>query len=216
MTHDKSEDVVWHEPCIPTWEIEQLNGHKGATIWFTGLPSSGKTTLATALARELMLNRIQTFVLDGDSIHRGLNGNLEVSKAPPQENLRRIAGIANLFSTAGIVNLVALVSPHRADREAARRLQPERFLEVYCRAPLSVCESRDPKGLYRKARAGEIKGFTGIDGPYEAPEDPDLIVDTATYPVDVCVQMVVCLIQERGIAKVKCCYRDLPEPAYTD
>ncbi len=216
MTKEKSENVVWHEPSIPTWEIEQLNGHKGATIWFTGLPSSGKSTLANALARELMLNRIQTFVLDGDNIRHGLNGNLGFSTTDRQENIRRIAEVAKLFSAAGLVNLVAFVSPYRADRAAARKLQPGRFLEVYCHTPLSVCESRDPKGLYKRARAGEIREFTGIDDPYEPPEDPDLVVETAKYPLDVCVEMIITAIESRGIANVKRRHHQIPEPAYTD
>jgi adenylylsulfate kinase len=201
---DKAKNIVWHNTSIAPWEYQELHGHKGVTIWFTGLPSSGKSTLANAVARELMNNRIHTIVLDGDNIRHGLNRNLGFSETDRQENIRRIAEVAKLFTQTAIVTLTAFVSPYRSDRNAARALQPESFIEVYCKAPVEVCEKRDPKGLYKKARAGEIKGFTGIDDPYEPPEHPEILLPTGNTPVVECANTILNYLTDRGIINIKC------------
>jgi adenylylsulfate kinase len=212
----KDENIVWHDFSIAPWEYQALHGHKGVTIWFTGLPSSGKSTLANAVARELMDNQIHTVVLDGDNIRHGLNRNLGFSEADRTENIRRIGEVAKLFTQAAIVNMAAFVSPYRADRDTARALQPESFIEVYCNASVDVCETRDPKGLYKKARAGEIKGFTGVDDPYEPPARPEIEIDTANTSVAACADRIIGYLVEQGIAKVERRFRERWEPRYTD
>jgi adenylylsulfate kinase len=216
MNEQKGKNIVWHETSIAPWEYQKLHGHKGVTLWFTGLPCSGKSTLTNTVARELMDNKIHTVVLDGDNIRHSLNRNLGFSEADRTENIRRIAEVAKLFTRAAIVNLAAFVSPYRADRNAARAMQPETFIEVYCKAPLEVCEKRDTKGLYKKARAGEIKQFTGIDAPYEPPENPEIVLDTSRATVAECSNKIVGYLIERGIANVEKRFRERWEPAYTD
>ncbi len=195
----KATNITWHDHHITREELEQLHGHKGATIWFTGLSGSGKSTLANAVAVKLHEMKISTFVLDGDNVRHGLNKNLGFSPEDRVENIRRIGEVAKLFTDAGVVNLTAFISPYAADRKIARDLQPEKFLEVYCEAALSVCEERDPKGLYKKARAGEIKGFTGIDAPYEAPEAPEVFVNTGEQSIEECVDVVIKALRGRNI-----------------
>lgn len=197
----KATNITWHDHHITREELEELHGHRGATIWFTGLSGSGKSTLANAVASKLHEMKISTFVLDGDNIRHGLNKNLGFSPEDRVENIRRIGEVAKLFTDAGVVNLTAFISPYAADRKIARDLQPERFFEVYCEAALSVCEQRDPKGLYKKARAGEIKGFTGIDAPYEAPEAPEVSVNTGDQSIEECVDVVVSALRERKILR---------------
>ncbi len=212
----KDRNIVWHESSIAPWEYEALHGHMGVTLWFTGLPASGKSTLANTVARELMDNQIHTVVLDGNNIRHGLNNNLDFTQADRRENIRRIAEVAKLFTQSAIVNLAAFISPYRADRELARSLQPESFVEVYCNAPVTVCEERDPHGLYREARAGAIKGFTGVDDPYEPPEHPEIELDTANTTVAECADKIVTYLTKRGIANVERRFRNRWEPAYTD
>jgi bifunctional enzyme CysN/CysC len=175
----RSPDVVWHEEGVPRAERWAAAGISGATVWLTGLSGSGKSTVAAALVRRLVDRGLATYTLDGDNLRHGLNGDLGFSTADRTENVRRVAEVARLFADAGVVAVVPLISPYRAGRDHARQLHEAaglRFLEVFVDAPLEVCEDRDPKGLYAKARAGEITGFTGIDDPYEPPRHADLVV----------------------------------------
>jgi adenylylsulfate kinase len=194
-----ADNLTWHPPAVTAEMRAALNGHRGATLWFTGLSGSGKSTIANAVAWQLHAMGVRTYVLDGDNVRQGLNKGLGFSEADRRENIRRIAEVARLFTDAGIINLTAFISPFRADRAAARAIQPASFLEVYIRAPLAVCEARDPKGLYRRARAGEIPDFTGIDSPYEEPEAPEIVVDTARHDIAGCADIVVAALRQRGI-----------------
>jgi adenylylsulfate kinase len=199
---ESSSNVVWHQASITRERREKQNGHKSAVIWFTGLSSAGKSTLAHAVEEELHRLGCRTFVLDGDNIRHGLSSNLGFSDADRRENIRRIAETAKLMMEAGIITMAAFISPFRDDREAARKLMPHGdFIEIYCRASLEVCEKRDVKGLYKRARAGEIKNYTAIDSPYEIPENPELIVDTGEVSLQQSVDQVMQLLIERGIVK---------------
>jgi sulfate adenylyltransferase len=191
--------VHWHQHSVERKEREALNGHKGVTLWFTGLSGSGKSTLANGVAAMLHQRGIRTYVLDGDNIRHGLNKDLGFSPEHRVENIRRIGEVAKLFTDAAVVNMTAFISPYRADREIARRLQPDSFIEVYVDADVPTCEKRDPKGLYKKARAGEIKGFTGIDAPYEAPENPEIHIDTSHNDIDTCIGEILIELERRGI-----------------
>ena len=174
-----SPDVVWHPTTLDRDERAEALGNRGATIWFTGLSGSGKSTVAAACERLLVADGRPAYLLDGDNLRHGLNGDLGFSAADRDENVRRVAEVARLFADAGVVALVPLISPYREARRRARALHEAAevpFLEVFVDTPLEVCEERDPKGLYTKARAGELTGMTGIDDPYEAPESPDLII----------------------------------------
>ena len=182
-----SPNVVWHVHGVARSERWAAAGLRGATIWFTGLSGSGKSTIADAVADRLLARSIASYTLDGDNLRHGLNGDLGFSAADRDENVRRVAEVARLFADAGVVALVPVISPYRAGRAHARALHEAAgltFLEVFVDAPLEVCEDRDPKGLYVKARAGELPGFTGIDDPYEAPLDPELTISTASVSVD--------------------------------
>jgi bifunctional enzyme CysN/CysC len=171
--------------------------HYGAVLWFTGLPGSGKSTLAMALERRLFDREWQVYTLDGDNIRRGLSVDLGFSPHDREENIRRVGEVAALFADAGAICLVAFISPYRADRERARAAAGERrFFEVYVKSALATCERRDPKGHYRRARAGEIKDFTGVDAPYEAPERPAIVVDTETQDVEACVNQLLAFVVE--------------------
>ncbi len=174
-----SPDVVWHPTTLDRDERAGALGNRGATIWFTGLSGSGKSTVAAACERLLVADGRPAYLLDGDNLRHGLNGDLGFSAADRDENVRRVAEVARLFADAGVVALVPLISPYREARRRARALHEAAevpFLEVFLDTPLEVCEERDPKGLYAKARTGELTGMTGIDDPYEAPESPDLII----------------------------------------
>jgi len=200
VRRDRSSNVTWHETRVDREAHESLNGHRGAVLWFTGLSGSGKSTVATELEHVLHGRGVHTFVLDGDNIRHGLNGDLGFSPEEREENIRRIGEVAHLFSEAGIIVLTAFISPYRKDRDRARALNDEgRFLEVYCRCGLETCEERDPKGLYAKARAGEIPEFTGISAPYEEPESPELLIDTDAMTVDEAVRRVVAVLEDRGL-----------------
>jgi bifunctional enzyme CysN/CysC len=177
-----SPDVVWHDEGVPRAERWAAGGVKGATVWLTGLSGSGKSTIAVALVAELTRRRVLAYTLDGDNLRHGLNGDLGFSADDRAENVRRVAEVARLCADAGLVVCVPVISPFRAGRDHARALHEASdlvFLETYVDAPLSVCEARDPKGLYRRARAGELRGFTGVDDPYEPPTHPDLVLATA-------------------------------------
>lgn len=195
-----SGNVVWHHATVTRARRERQNGHRGAIIWFTGLSGSGKSTLAHAVEESLHQQGCRTFVLDGDNVRHGLCGELGFSARDRQENIRRIGEVAKLFMEAGIIVLTAFISPYRADRERVRAMVAHGdFIEIYCDTPLEICETRDVKGLYQKARAGEIPEFTGISSPYEAPEQPELIVKTGMSSLDACVQQVTAELDRRAI-----------------
>lgn len=202
MSEDKSSNLVWHHATVTRVRREQLNGHKSCVLWFTGLSGAGKSTLAHAVEEQLHQRGCHTFVLDGDNVRHGLSSNLGFSEDDRKENIRRIGEVAKLMLEAGVITLTAFISPFRADREAVRNLMPHGdFLEIYCRASLATCEARDVKGLYKRARAGEIKNYTGIDSPYEAPEKPELVVDTEHLTLDESISAVLRLLQKRGIVQ---------------
>ena len=195
-----SSNVVWHQATVTRQRRELQNGHRGAIIWFTGLSGSGKSTLAHAVEEALHQKGCRTFVLDGDNVRHGLCGDLGFSEAGRIENIRRVGEMAKLFMEAGVIVLTAFISPYRADRERVRNMVKEGdFIEVYCDTPLEICESRDVKGMYKKARAGLIGEFTGISSPYEAPETPELDVDTGGSELEVCVRQLVGEMTNRGI-----------------
>lgn len=193
-------NIVWHHATVTRARREAQNGHRGAIIWFTGLSGSGKSTLAHAVEESLHQHGCQTFVLDGDNVRHGLCGDLGFSAQDRQENIRRIGEMAKLFMETGVIVLTAFISPCRADRERVRGMVASGdFIEIYCNTPIEICETRDIKGLYKKARAGEIAEFTGVSAPYEAPESPELIVNTGTAELDACVQQVVSELIQREI-----------------
>lgn len=197
----KSTNITWHESGVSAEDRAALNGHRPALLWFTGLSGSGKSTLANGVARALHDRSVHTYVLDGDNVRHGLNKDLTFSAEDRVENIRRISEVARLFVDAGLVVMTAFISPYRDDRARARAIVGDRFIEVHVDADVAVCESRDPKGLYKKARAGEIGDFTGISAPYEAPEHPELRIDTSVMPLEVCVAKVVDYLVARGIVK---------------
>ena len=200
MTSVKSTNITWHKPLVTQPDRDERNGYKGVVLWFTGLPSSGKSTLAHQLERSLFDRGCNAYVLDGDNIRHRLNKDLSFSPEDRRENIRRIGEVANLFADAGIIVIAAFISPYREDREQARALNdPGRFFEVYCKCSLETCEERDPKGLYRRARKGEVKAFTGISAPYEEPENPEIIVDTDRQSLDECVSEILVFLEGQGI-----------------
>ena len=179
MTEQKATNITWHQSALSKLDREKLLSQKGVAIWFTGLPSSGKSTLAHAVEEELYTRGHLSYVLDGDNIRHGLNKNLGFSPEDREENIRRIGEVAKLFAQAGVITMTAFISPYRRDRDKARHLLEDgEFIEVFVKVSLEEAEQRDPKGLYKKARAGEIKEFTGISAPYEEPLNPELAVDT--------------------------------------
>ncbi|MGD8547847.1 MAG: adenylyl-sulfate kinase [Thiohalophilus sp.] len=197
-----SNNVVWHPASIDREQRETLHNHKSVVLWFTGLSASGKSTLAHAVEKELYRRGCHSFVLDGDNVRHGLCSDLNFSIADRHENIRRVANVAKLFIEAGVIVLTAFISPLREDREIARNMMPHGdFLEIFCDAPVEVCEKRDPKGLYQKARDGKIPEFTGISSPYEAPRKPELHLKTAERSVEESVQAVIDLLLEHGIIK---------------
>jgi len=195
-----SSNVVWHHATVTRARRETQNGHHGVILWFTGLSGAGKSTLAHAVEEELHRRGCRTFVLDGDNVRHGLCGDLGFSNEDRIENIRRIGEIAKLFMEAGVIVLTAFISPFRADRERVRGMvEHGDFIEIYCDSSLEVCESRDVKSMYKKARAGQIAEFTGISSPYEAPENPELVVETGVQELDVCVRQVIDEMSVRGI-----------------
>ena len=196
----KSSNTVWHNATVTRTDREKLHQHKSVILWFTGLSGSGKSTLAHAVEDYLHQSGCSTFVLDGDNVRHGLCSDLGFTDSERVENIRRIGELAKLMTEAGVITLTAFISPFKADRSAARKLVPHGdFLEIYCQCPLTTCEQRDVKGLYKKARAGKIPFFTGIDSPYEEPEKPELTVNTHNLSLSESVQAVVDLLQKRGI-----------------
>ncbi len=196
----KSSNVVWHQSTVDRKRREIKNTHKSVILWFTGLSGSGKSTLAHAVEEQLFLLGLNTYVLDGDNVRHGLNGDLGFSDADRKENIRRISEIAKLMLEAGIITLTAFISPFKAERLLARNVMPHGdFIEIYCECSLETCEKRDVKGLYKKARNGEINDFTGISSPYEAPKNPELKINTDTLSLDESVQQIISLLRARQI-----------------
>ena len=195
-----SSDVVWHHATVTRDRRQEQNGHKSVILWFTGLSGAGKSSLAHAVEERLHQMGSRTFVMDGDNVRHGLCGDLDFSVENRMENIRRVGEVAKLFLEAGVITLTAFISPFRAERETARKLVPHgEFFEIYCHCPIEVCEARDVKGMYARARKGEIKDFTGISSPYEEPMSPELSLDTGSSPIEECVDTVVGLLVERGI-----------------
>jgi len=193
-------NVVWHHATVTRSRREAQNGHKGAVIWFTGLSGSGKSTLAHTVEEKLHQMGCRTFVFDGDNVRHGLCGDLGFSAEDRHENIRRIGEMTKLFLDAGIIAMTAFISPFRSDRERVRAIVgPADFIEIHCDCPIDVCEQRDVKGMYKKARQGLIKDFTGISAPYEMPAAPDLRLRTGSDPLDECADRVLALLSDRGV-----------------
>ena len=200
MTEQKATNIVWHQGNVTRDDREQINGHKACTVWLTGLSGSGKSTIAVDLEKRLWERGVRAYILDGDNIRHGLNKNLGFSPADRTENIRRIGEVAKLFTEAGVVALTAFISPYRADRDQVRALMAAGdFVEVHVDCPVEVCEQRDVKGLYKKARAGEIKEFTGISAPYEAPTKPELTINTAGQSVEASANQILAYLEKQGI-----------------
>lgn len=200
MAVQKATNVTWHAHNITREDRQKLNGHRGAVLWFTGLSGCGKSTIANAVDQLLHERGVHTFVLDGDNIRMGLNKNLGFTPEDRTESIRRIGEVARLFSDGATIVLTAFISPYKADRDLVRALLPEgEFIEILVQASLETCESRDPKGLYKKARAGEIKNFTGLDAPYEAPENPEIVLDSDNKGVEALAREVVAYLTSRSV-----------------
>lgn len=196
----KSTNITWHHSTITKQERHRLNGHKSCVLWFTGLSGSGKSTLANAVDRELHDQQYKSYVLDGDNIRHGLNKDLSFNKEDRQENIRRIGEVAKLFVDSGQIISTAFISPFREDRDIVRGMfEPNEFIEVFVNCPLDLCEVRDPKGLYKKARNGEIPNFTGISSPYEAPANPEIIIQTDTLSIDQSVEKIISYLKSKKI-----------------
>jgi adenylylsulfate kinase len=200
----KSTDVIWHNASVTRERREIQNNHHGVIIWLTGLSGSGKSTLAHTVEETLHKHGCRTFVLDGDNVRHGLCGDLGFSDKDRHENIRRIGEMAKLFMEAGIIVLTAFISPYRNDRDRIRGMVGQGdFIEIYCNTPIEICENRDVKGLYKKARTGEIPEFTGVSSPYEVPENPELILNTGTDSIDACLQQVIMKLTSCGICTLQ-------------
>ena len=196
-------NITWHDQQVSRADRQRLNGHRGVVLWFTGLSGAGKSTIANAVDTLLHQRGVHTYLLDGDNVRFGLNRNLGFSAADRSENIRRIGEISKLMADAGLVTLSAFISPYRADRAQVRELlAPGEFIEILVQARLATCEARDPKGLYRKARAGEIIGFTGIDDPYEMPLAPELVLDSDRDDIATLAAMVIAFLERRNVLTV--------------
>jgi adenylylsulfate kinase len=198
---DPSRDLTWHDGLVSAADRAAKLGHGAACLWFTGLSGSGKSTLARAVEQALVGLGVQAYVLDGDNVRMGLNSDLGFAPEDRAENIRRIGEVARLFVDSGAITLTAFISPYRADRDSARALLPGRFYEVWVNPGITVCEERDPKGLYARARAGEIRDFTGVSAPYEAPIEPELVVDTGSQDVHGSTAVVLEFLRERGLIR---------------
>lgn len=200
MAEQKATNVTWHAHKVTREDRQKLNGHRGAVLWFTGLSGCGKSTIANAVDQLLHERGVHTFVLDGDNIRMGLNKNLGFTPADRTENIRRIGEVSKLFADGATVVSTAFISPYKADRDMVRALLPQgEFIEILVQASLDTCESRDPKGLYKKARAGEIKDFTGISAPYEAPENPEIVLDSDNKGIEELAREVIAYLTTKGI-----------------
>ncbi|HET7522098.1 MAG TPA: adenylyl-sulfate kinase [Bacillales bacterium] len=195
----KSTNITWHNTKVTKEDRQEKTGHKSAVLWFTGLSGAGKSTLAVEVEKELHKRGIHTYILDGDNIRHGLNKNLGFTPEDRKENIRRIGEVGKLFVDAGVLTLSAFISPYREDRDGVRKLLDDgEFIEIYVKCSVEECERRDPKGLYGKARAGEIKNFTGVSAPYEAPENPELVVETDQQSLEESVQQVIQFLKDKG------------------
>lgn len=195
----KATNITWHEGSVSRQEREKLLNQKGVTVWMTGLSASGKSTIACILEQMLLHRRKHAYRLDGDNIRHGLNRNLGFSAEDRAENIRRIGEVAKLFTDAGVIAITSFISPYRKDRDAVRaNLRPGDFIEVYVKVSLGTAEKRDPKGLYKKARAGLIKGFTGIDDPYEEPLNPEIVIDTETTSAEEAAKQILAYLEKGG------------------
>jgi len=193
----KSSNVIYHQATVTRQRRSKLNEHRSIVLWFTGLSGSGKSTLAHALEEKLFQKGCRTFVLDGDNVRHGLNSNLDFSESDRSENIRRISEVSKLMLESGLIVMTAFISPFNKDRNEARKLiSNDDFIEIYCKASLEVCEARDVKGLYKLARAGEIKNYTGIDSPYEEPENPELIINTSDETLDSSVSKILSFLEQ--------------------
>src|SRR5947208_13974061 len=200
MAEQKATNITWHEGSVTRSEREQLLGQKGVTVWMTGLSASGKSTIACILEQMLLHQKKHAYRLDGDNIRMGLNKKLGFSAEDRAENIRRIGEVAKLFTDAGVIAITSFISPYRKDRDAVRALnKPGEFIEVYINVSLETAEKRDPKGLYKKARAGQIKGFTGIDDPYEAPTAAEIVLETEQLSPDESARRIVEYLEQRGV-----------------
>jgi adenylylsulfate kinase len=200
MTEQKATNIVWHQGNVTRGDREKINGHKACTVWLTGLSGSGKSTIAVDLEKRLWERGVRAYILDGDNVRHGLNKNLGFSPEDRTENIRRIGEVAKLFTEAGVVALTAFISPYRADRDQVRKIMADGdFVEVHVDCPVEVCEQRDVKGLYKKARAGEIKEFTGISAPYEAPTKPELTINTAGQSVEDSAKQILAYLEKQGV-----------------
>lgn len=198
--NDLNKDIVWHHATVTRERRQEQNDHKSVVLWFTGLSGAGKSTLAHAVEEELHQSKARTFVLDGDNVRHGLCSDLTFNDMDRKENIRRISETAKLMLESGVIVLTAFISPFRVDRRGARKLFPHgEFIEVFCDCSLEVCESRDPKGIYKKARSGEIPHFTGISSPYEAPENPEITIKTDEQSLEDSVQQIYDYLKGRGI-----------------
>ena len=196
----KSPNVIYHQVSVTRGRRNQSNNHQSVVLWFTGLSGSGKSTLAHVLEEKLFKKGCKTFVLDGDNVRHGLNSNLDFSDNDRKENIRRIGEVAKLMLESGLIVMTAFISPFREDRTAVRNLISNNdFIEIYCKASLKTCEERDVKGLYKRARSGEIKNYTGIDSPYEAPENPELMIDTDKETLDESVSKIYSFLEKKAI-----------------
>jgi adenylylsulfate kinase len=193
-------NIVWHNTAVTKQDRHRLNGHKSCVLWFTGLSGSGKSTLANAIDLELYRKGFRSYVLDGDNIRHGLNSDLSFRKEDRKENIRRIGEVAKLFVDSGQIVSSAFISPFREDRDMVRAMFEEgEFIEIYLDCPIHVCEGRDPKGLYKKARQGEIEHFTGISSPYEIPLNPEIIIETNCMTIEHSVEKIFSFLKEKGI-----------------
>ena len=198
----RSRNITWHHSIVTRKDKERLLGQKAVTLWFTGLSCSGKSTLAAEVEKVLHERGYITFILDGDNIRHGLNKNLGFSPGDREENIRRVGEVAGLFRQAGIINMTAFISPYRKDRQRARDLADKgEFVEVFCKCPVKTCEKRDNKGLYKKARSGEVSEFTGISAPYEEPENPEIVVETDKETIKESVGRIISCLERNGIIK---------------
>jgi len=196
----KSSNIIYHQASVTRQRRNKLNHHRSIVLWFTGLSGSGKSTLAHALEEKLFQKGSRTFVLDGDNVRHGLNSDLDFSESGRAENIRRISEVSKLMLESGLIVMTAFISPINKDRRDARKLiSDDDFIEIYCKASLETCETRDVKGLYKRARAGEIKNYTGIDSPYEAPESPELTIDTDNQSLEESVSTILGFLLSNGI-----------------
>ena len=199
---DKKKNLFWHEPSVTVKDRREDYKYKSCVLWFTGLSAAGKSTLANSLCQQLHGIGVKSYVLDGDNIRHGLNKNLGFSQEDRRENIRRIGEVANLFVDAGLMVVTAFISPYREDRDNIRKLVKEdEFIEVFVKCSLSECERRDPKGIYKKVRAGEIKEFTGISAPYEEPENPEIVLETDKMTIEECIEILLTYLVKKSYIK---------------